>query len=103
MRNTRSVCSRPGCADTAHVVLYAAGGDFDGITYRTGQDIAFCLMHGGQVYDAIHDRRYAPWLREYRGLDLPTVRARWHNQVASTNRPNPTGRPAQAKTSRGKR
>jgi hypothetical protein len=75
----RTPCARPACPYPGHVVLYAAGGHFDGIHYRRGQAIVFCLKHGGELYDAIQGREYGrAWLAAYGPNDLPTVWADHH-------------------------
>jgi hypothetical protein len=48
----------------AHVVLFAVAGPFHGVTYRPGQRIYACLLHGGQIVDARKHPDKAPaWLQ----------------------------------------
>ena len=93
--NERSTCQRAGCPYQGHVVLYAAGGEFDGQHYRRGQALVYCLKDGGQIYDAIRlicayartegihridpALQVAPWLR-FQLDSLPTVWADHHNR-----------------------
>ena len=64
-----SLCFLDTCRDEAHVVLYASGNRLGGQITRERQAVAFCLKHGGQVYDQIRawrdiEDRYKPLLRD---------------------------------------
>lgn len=55
MTEPNSRCFLDTCRDVAHVVLYAAGDRLGGQNTRERQPVAFCLKHGGQVYDVIRE------------------------------------------------
>ena len=79
-------CERELCRMTGHVVLYAAGGQFDGREYRRGQTVVYCLRHGGELYDAIHRRgELAIWIRPHTNGAYPTVRAPWQSVTPPTS------------------
>lgn len=63
------------CLEPAHVVFFAAvPGPFGGVQYDQGAKILVCLMHGGQIYDGLHQRagQRAAWLDADRWVTLPT-------------------------------
>jgi hypothetical protein len=82
-------CHLDTCADTAHVVVFATAAQFAGRPTETGHRILLCLLHGGQVYDAIrawrrHRSVSAPtWLVDDLKADrLPQVKPDWHGADA---------------------
>jgi len=89
-------CSRPECRQPGRVVLFARAGLFDKVLYADGQTIVFCLMHGGQVYDAIAAERTGKavetptWLLGQLGV-LPSVRARYHTVTRAGRAPSKYG------------
>lgn len=50
-------CWLDTCRDVAHVILYASSDKFASLQTRPRQPVAFCLAHGGHIYDAIRWER----------------------------------------------
>lgn len=46
-------CHLGDCRDVAHVVLYASGDRLAGQPTYNRQPVAFCLKHGGDIYDVM--------------------------------------------------
>jgi hypothetical protein len=84
------------CPYPAHVVLFGNPNaptmnyEFAGTTLRRGQLVAYCLKHGGDIYDAIHGRNTAKWLASLPGHNpLPVVRLADHITPEQHPRPRP--------------
>jgi hypothetical protein len=63
-----SRCWLDTCRSVANVVLYASADKLGGLPTRPRQPVAFCLKHGGEVYDQIRawraiEERHKPVLR----------------------------------------
>ncbi len=82
------------CLLPAHVVLFASPTaasyefEFAGQIVRRGQMIAFCLKHGGEIYDSIQGRGYPAWLAPYAAAHtLPVTSLADHVSVSTAYTP----------------
>lgn len=51
--NGITACWLGDCREPSHVVMFASGAQLCGQETFNGKKVAFCLKHGGQIYDVI--------------------------------------------------
>lgn len=94
--NGMTACLTESCREPGYVILYASAYRFCGLETFPGQQLGFCLRHGGDLYDAIRawrDRRSvaAPtWLvDDLKANRLPRITPRvegWARQASERER-----------------